>query len=374
MDKPFLMEKDLIYRLALNRVKGVGPVYFKALMKHFGEAAEIFRAKPRDLLGIGGVRQPVALAISTFDEFDAAEQELAYINRHGIRCLFFTDPDYPQRILPYNTAPGLLFYFGNTDLNAARIISVVGTRTSTDYGRQAVHAFIRGIGIPDLVVVSGLAYGIDTAAHKAAVKYKLPTIGVLGHGLDRVYPAENRSLASEMVRHGGLLTRFCKGTEADECHFPLRNQTVAALCDALIVVETGPKGGSLLTISNALDYQKKIFAFPGRITDPQSVGCNALIRSGKAKLLTDPEDLLKEMHWDDSKPLQQELFPVPDESGLSVSERGILSLLRNKGALLMDELAAAQRIASGTAAMHLLNLELQGFLRSMPGNRYCLNT
>src|SRR6186713_2738970 len=368
------MEKDIIYRLALNRVKGVGPVYYKALMKHFGDAAEIFRAKPRDLKVIRGISQSVALAISTFEDFDAAEKELAFITGHGIRCLFFTDPDYPQRLLPYNTAPGLLFYLGNADLNAARMISVVGTRTPTEYGRQAVDAFIRGIGIPDLVVVSGLAYGIDTAAHKTAVQYKLPTIGVLGHGLDRVYPPENRSLAGDMVKQGGLLTRFCMGTEADDRHFPLRNQTVAAMCDALIVVETGPKGGSLLTVDNALDYQKKIFAFPGRITDPYSVGCNALIRSGKARLLTDPGDLLKEMHWDASMPLQQELFPRPDESGLSVSERGILTLLRDKGALLMDELAAAQRIASGTAAMQLLNLELQGFLRAMPGNRYCLNT
>jgi len=374
------MEKDWLYRLALNRVKGIGPVHAKTLFRHFGEADAIFREKPGTLQKITGIQADVAEAIAGFDDFPGVEKELSFLQKHKIRCLFFMDAAYPQRLLQYDTAPAILFYLGNADLNASKIISVVGTRTPSEYGKAAVESLFNGLEIRDLLVVSGLAFGIDAAAHKAAINHQLLTVGVLGHGLDRIYPNENTGLARQIIKQGGgLMTRFSMNTKAEEYNFPLRNRIVAGICDALIVVETAPRGGSMLTVGDALKYHKKIFAIPGRITDKRSSGCNALIREGKAILLSDFRQLIQEMKWDlfaDKKgPAQAELFsPALEGGSLSPTEKAILAILREKGVLSSDELMAALQLSSGMAAMPLLNLELQGCVCSLPGKRYRLCT
>jgi DNA processing protein len=292
------MENDLLYRIALTRVQGIGALRTKILIRHFGDAAAVFRASPAALENIRGIGNVVAKAIKAFRDFSFAEQELAFVEKYKIRPLSFTDPGYPRRLLKNRLAPALLFYKGTADLNAAKVLSVVGTRTPTEYGRQLTDRIIAALVQPDLLVVSGLAYGIDAAAHRAALRHQLSTVGVLGHGLDRIYPEQHAGLAREMLRTGGLLTGFTSGTEPDEHNFPMRNRIVGGMSDALLVVETDCRGGSMLTVDNALGSHKKVFAIPGRISDRKSAGCNALIQQGKAILLTGPEQLLQELGWE----------------------------------------------------------------------------
>ena len=371
------MENDLLYRLALSSVPGIGPVYAKRLLNHFGEASAIFRASPSSLAKVGGIAGVRANAILHFDQFPMLEKELAFLEKYSIRCLFFTDKDYPQRLLCCKDAPVLLFYKGKADLNARRIISVIGTRTPTEYGKQATERLIKELAPFGPIIVSGLAYGIDAASHKAALKNLLPTIGVLGHGLDRIYPQQHAALAREMLRQGGLLTEFATHTDPGTYNFPVRNRIVAGMSDALVVVETATRGGSMLTVKNALDYQKKIFAFPGRITDTRSSGCNALIRNGKARLLLSGSQLMQEMEWEQpaAKPgtKQAALFPAQtEEASLSDNERNLLHLFGEKESLSVDELSARTGLNSSALAMFLLNLELRGSIQSLPGKTYRL--
>jgi DNA processing protein len=291
------MENELLYRMALTRVPGIGPMRTKILIRHFGQASAVFRAGGGTLEKIRWIGEARARAIKEFREFQAAEKELVFVEKYKIQALFFTDPAYPTRLLRHRNAPALLFYKGTADLNAPKILAVVGTRAPTEYGRQITERLIGSLAIPDLLIVSGLAYGIDAVAHKSALCHGLPTIGVLGHGLDRIYPQQHAGLARSMIKAGGLLTGFVTGTEPEEHNFPIRNRIIAALCDALIVVETGARGGSTLTVDDAIACKRKVFALPGRITDNKSSGCNALIHQGKARLLTGAQQLLQEMQW-----------------------------------------------------------------------------
>ncbi|HTI07759.1 MAG TPA: DNA-processing protein DprA [Puia sp.] len=371
------MENDLLYQLALARVHGIGPSYARKLIRRFGNARAIFQADPSSLEEVCGPKN--AEAIVHFDEFFKLEKEQAYLERYSMRCLFITDKDYPQRLLNYADAPILLFYKGNADLNAARVISVVGTRSPSEYGKQATEHLVKQLATccPGLLIVSGLAYGIDGIAHQAALHNRLPTLGILGHGLDRIYPRQHAPLARQMAQQGGLLTQFSVGTEVEDYRFPMRNKLVAALGDALVVIETASRGGSLLTAGNALKYKKKVFALPGRINDPKSSGCNEWIRSGKATLLNDAGQMMEEMGWahPHARPThtQTSLFPSPDEiTDLSENEKRLLYLFREKENLTHDELSAASQQFAPEMAMAMLNLELQGWIRSLPGKKYQL--
>lgn len=348
-------------------------------MNHFGEASAIFRASPSALAKVGGIADVKTNAILHFDRFPALEKELLFLEKYAIRCLFFTDKDYPQRLLHCKDAPVLLFYKGTADLNAARIISVIGTRVPTEYGRQATERLIKDLAPFGPIIISGLAYGIDAASHKAALKNGLPTVGVLGHGLDRIYPQQHAALAREMVKQGGLLTQFSTHNDPGTYNFPVRNRLVAGMSDALVVAETASRGGSMLTVENALAYKKKIFAFPGRITDTRSSGCNALIQHGKARLLLNGSQLIKEMKWEQpaarSGEEQAALFPAQaEDASLSDNESTLLHLLRKKERLSVDELSSETGLNSSTLAMVLLNLELQGVIHSLPGKIYRLAT
>ncbi len=315
------MEKDSLYRLALTRVKGIGPRRTRILISRFGEAEAIFRTPPALLEKISGVGRAGAKAIEAFREFQAAEKELAFLEKYRINPLFFTDPAYPARLAKNKNAPALLFYKGTADLNSAKVLSVVGTRNPTGYGRQLTEKIIAALTLPDLLIVSGLAYGIDAAAHQSALRHRLPTVGVLGHGLDRIYPGQHAGLAREMLKQGGLLTEFSSGTEPDEHNFPIRNRIVAGMCDALLVVETGCRGGSMLTVENAIAGNKKVFAIPGRMTDHKSAGCNTLIHQGKAILLTSPQQLLQELQLGERAAQPAPSIPVRSKS----KARGLLS-------------------------------------------------
>lgn len=368
-------ENDLLYRLALSCVPGIGPVYAKRLINHFGDAAAIFHAPSSVLAGIDGLGTLRANAITCFDQFSTLEEELAFLEKYAIRCLFFTDKDYPQRLRGCKDAPILLFYKGTADLNASRIVSIVGTRTPTEYGKQAIERLMSELAICGPLVISGLAFGIDAAAHKAAMKHSLSTVGVLGHGFGRVYPSEHRSLAAEMIKQGGLLTNFHANTKPSSYNFPLRNRLVAGICDGLVVVETDTDGGSMLTVNNAHSYDKKVFAFPGRLTDKKSRGCNQLIHQGSARLLLNGSQILAELGWGPSdKPSakQAALFPSGMKQDLPENERTVLRLLEGNRPLTIDEVTAQTRLNSSTVALTLINLELHGFILSLPGKRYRL--
>ena len=373
------MEKELLYQLALGKIPGIGPVYTRRLLHHFGTPSAIFHASISTLEKVFTLGSKRANDIAGFTGFPALEKELAFIEKYSIRPLFITDRDYPQRLLRCPDAPILLFFKGAADLNASKVVAMIGTRSPSEYGRQATERLIRDIAaIPGILIISGLAYGIDAIAHQAALQYHLPTIGVLGHGLDQLYPREHTRLARNMLREGGLLTKFTTGTKPDTFNFPIRNRIVAGMSDAVIVTETRTRGGSLLTAENALVYHRKVFAIPGRINDERSSGCNTLIRDGKARLLTGIADLQEHMGWEApaTAPVTQQgsLFSSErsERPGLSDNERTLLQLFDQKKTLTLMDIHSSIRQDQDTLSVTLLNLELLGHISSLPGKTFRL--
>lgn len=368
------MNGDLFYQLALTQVPQIGHVHAKILVQHFGSAAAIFKA-PVSLLekieGIGSIR---AQSIRSFKGFHESEKELAFIEKYKVNTLFLTDPGYPQRLLHCYDPPTLLFAHGRANLNAPHIVSVIGTRNNTEYGKQLTEKLVRELAPFQVLVISGLAFGIDAFAHKSAIKNDLSTVGVLGHGLDTIYPSEHAALARDMLKHqGGLLTEFRSGTKPDKHHFPTRNRIVAGLSDAVVVVETGIKGGSMITAELANGYNKDVFAFPGKTTDAKSAGCNQLIKNNKANLILEAADLVHLMGWEEKpilkKKKQKEIFIE-----LSDPEKVIVDMLREKDSLQIDEIHSRCALSNSTVASALLNLELQQVVESLPGKVYRLLT
>jgi len=366
------MHSELINQLALTLVPNIGDVQAKILINHFGDASSIFKAKKLALGKIEGIGEVRAKSIKEFDDFHLAEHELKFIEKYKIKSLFLTDAEYPKRLLNCYDSPTLLFYKGTADLNASKMISIVGTRSNTDYGKQFTEKLVKDLSELNMVIISGLAHGIDAIAHKTALKNNLPTVGVVGHGLDKVYPSENTVLAKEMIRDGGgMLSEFFSGTKPDKHNFPLRNRIVAGLSDATVVVETNIKGGSMITAKLADAYNRDVFAVPGRSIDKASSGCNHLIKYNKAILLTDAEELLHVLGWKENKQekvkQQKELFIE-----LSAEEKQIIQLLQEKETVHIDEINLRSGLTSSTAAAAILNLELQNVIASLPGKMYKL--
>jgi len=364
------MTDDLLYQIALTQLPNIGSVISKALIERFGTAKNIFEAKKRDLCSIENMSEPKAKSITTFEDFTPAADEIKFIEKYKIQALFITDKNYPQRLLHCYDAPTLLYYRGNADLNVSKIISVIGTRSHTDYGAALTEQLAQDLKDQHVLVVSGMAYGIDALAHKAALHNGLNTVGVLAHGLDTIYPAQHKSLAKEMLLQGGLLTEFPQQTKPDKHNFPRRNRIVAGMADATIVVETLVKGGSMITASLANNYNRDVFAYPGKTTDSKSEGCNYLIKNNRAALLTDGQQLMEAMGWEKKKtkrPAQRELFIE-----LSKEEKIITDILKEKDAVHIDELYIKSTLSSSTVAGAILNLELQNVIASLPGKMYKL--
>ena len=364
-----MQEEELIWLIALTQVTQVGPVHARQLLDSLGSARAVFHAG-RDTLekipGIGSVR---AGHIYGQANLSMAERELRFIQRHGIRAITLSDPDYPQRLLHTYDAPVLLYYKGNAAFNNAKVISVIGTRTPTDYGKDRVRDLLSALAPYSPLIISGLAYGIDTLAHHHALGNGLETIGILAHGLDRIYPQANKRLAKAMLEQGGLLTDFPSGTNPDAVNFPRRNRIVAGLADAVVVIETGEKGGSMITARMAHGYDRELFALPGRVTDEKSAGCLAMIREQRAHLLTSPEDILQVMNWGNGQvktPAAQTILPLD----LSPAEAAILDLIREQGSLRTEEIRQLANLPHGEAANALLSLEMQQVLVALPGGRY----
>ncbi|HEY8389202.1 MAG TPA: DNA-processing protein DprA [Parasegetibacter sp.] len=363
---------QLLYEMAITEVPLIGPVQTKLLAQHFGDAESVFRAKRSELEKLEGIGKARANAIKSFKNFRQFENDIHFIETYKIKPLFITNANYPQRLLHCYDPPSLLYYKGEADLNSSRIIGVIGTRKSSAYGRKLTESLIEELAAHNVIVVSGLALGIDVIAHRACLKYNVPTVGILAHGLDSIYPPEHKDIARKMqASGGGLLTEFRKGVKADKHHFPSRNRIVAGICDGLVVVETGIKGGSMITADLAIGYNRDVFAFPGRTTDAQSQGCNLLIKSNKALLVQSPADILGFLGWETkavqpgSETPQRALFP-----DLTDEEMKVINLLEKNETSSVDQIYLQSGLSQSSAARVLLSLELKGLVRCLPGKIY----
>ncbi len=368
------MSPDLLYQIALTLIPGIGPVQARILLQHC-EAEEIFHAKKHFLERIEGIGSARANAICSFRDFSKAKEEIRFIEKNGIRPLFISGPGYPKRLLNCYDPPTLLYYRGSADLNASKIISIIGTRDHTEYARIMTERLAKELAGHNVTIVSGLAFGVDALAHKMALKNDLPTIGVLAHGLDQVYPAEHNGLARDMLKQGGgLLTEFPGKTKPDKHHFPTRNRIVAGMSDATVVIETGIRGGSMITAELANNYNKDVFAFPGKISDHKSEGCNYLIRQHKAVLLTGAAQLLEELGWEE-KAKQRSKTKLQKEILLDLpeNERIIVEILNKKQETHIDEINMGSRLSSSAVAAAILHLELKNAVVSLPGKLYRLS-
>lgn len=368
------MTNDLLYQLALTEIPNVGCVHAKILIQHLGEAEKILKAKSSTLEKIEGIGAIRARSIKQFSDFSKVEEEIKFIEKFKIRPLFITDTEYPQRLLNCYDSPTLLFYKGTANLNSPKIVAIVGTRNHTEYSKKITDKLIEQLATQHILIVSGMAFGVDAIAHKAALKNNLATVGVLAHGLDQIYPPDHAGLAKDMVKHnGGLLTEFRSQTTPDKHNFPTRNRIVAGISDAIIVVESGIKGGSIITAELANGYNRDVFAIPGKVTDSKSAGCNYLIRSNKAILLTEAQELIEMMGWEERrrKPdvgSQKEIFIE-----LSKEEKIIVDILNQKQTVHIDEINLRSGLSTSAIAAAILNLELQNVVNGLPGKMYKLS-
>ncbi|MFN4313173.1 MAG: DNA-processing protein DprA [Chitinophagaceae bacterium] len=366
------MNADLPFQIALTQLPQIGPVCARQLVEHLGTAEAVFKTASHKLEKIPGMGQIRVQAIRGFNEMARAKEEAAYVEHNNIVTHFIRDKDYPQRLLHCADAPLLLFKKGNCHLNTSKAVAIIGTRVNTNYGKGLTRELIQGLAALDVLIVSGLAFGIDALAHRYALEYGLPTVGVMANGIDLVYPPHHLSLAQDMMQNGGaVLTEFMSGTLPDRHHFPLRNRIVAGLADAIVVVETGDRGGSLITADLAWGYNRDVFAFPGRVSDLRSAGCNELIRQNKAGLLRSPSDLIEALNWDEKKTARREpqrlLFV-----DLSADEDCLLKILGTAEKVSIDELNWQSGLSASQVAAALLGLELKNLVVSLPGRYYQL--
>lgn len=359
------MDQECMAMLALHFIPGIGPRLVKQLVSYCGSASEVFRKPPGKLSAIPGVGPQTIDAIARSRPFDDATREWRKAERDHATILFFGDKRFPSRLRHVDDGPSMLYFKGNCNLNATRMVGIVGTRQATSYGKWMVEQLVAELVQLDVVIVSGLAYGIDIHAHKQSLKFGVPTLGVLGSGLDVVYPYQHRDVALRMLDRGGLLTENVYGTRPDAHHFPSRNRIIAGMCDALIVVEAAEKGGALITAEIANSYNRDVFAIPGSIGQPFSEGCNKLIKINKACLLTSARDIEYIMNW------------IPGQQGVSIptrtftpEEERVISTISTKGlSMHIDELAWKSNIPPGTLANLLLRMELDGLVKALPGKK-----
>lgn len=369
------MQDEQIYTLALTRISGLGLIGACNLVRTLGSASAIFQHRKELKELIPEVSEKLIKALDCPEAFRRAEEELEFAEKNQIQCLTLNDASYPSRLRECEDAPLALFYRGNAPLNAQKVISIVGTRHATRYGEELCSSFMQDLVnlCPDTLIISGLAYGIDIHAHRAAIQQGFPTVGVLAHGLDRIYPSAHRKTAIEMMNHGGLLTEFMSGTNPDRQNFVKRNRIVAGMSDATIVVESAAKGGALITAELTESYHRDCFAFPGRTTDIYSAGCNELIKNNRASLILSAEDFVNAMGWNSThrKPkeaAQRELF-----LDLSEEEKNIVNLLQETPeGIQINTLVVKANIPINRMSPLLFELEMKGVVRALAGGIYQL--
>lgn len=364
--------ENLEYKIAISLIPGIGAVTARNLIAYIGSVEGVFQEKEKNLMKIPGVGEVNAQRVVRQDVLERAKREVEFILKNKITTYFYLDDNYPARLKNCSDAPIILFYRGNANLNERRIISVVGTRNATSYGKELCDELISNISQRSypLLVVSGLAYGIDVHAHKACLKYDIPTVGVFAHGLDTIYPALHAPVAAKMLEKGGLITDFISSTKIDRQNFLRRNRIIAGLADATIIVESAEKGGALVTADIANSYNRDVFAFPGRSNDPFSKGCNKLIKLNEAVLIENLADIEKAMNWDVKTPsakiVQTSLFVE-----LSAEEEKLINLLKG-GDRFVDEITIETQLPMSKVSSTLLGLEFKGMVISLPGKMYRL--
>lgn len=359
-----------IHKLAISMIPGVGDVLAKALVVHFGSAEAVFSASLHKLTKIARIGSDRATEILRTDALERAEEIVKDLQPNGIKMLFFQDADYPARLRNCVDAPVILFYKGTVDLNAPRVVSVVGTRNATEHGKVLCKQLIEALAPTGALVISGLAFGIDVTIHKECLQAALPTVGILGHGLDMIYPRLHQAVAGKMLQNGGLLTEFPFHSPPDRENFPKRNRIIAGMADAVVVVEATRKGGALITAEIANSYNRDVYAFPGRTTDEFSEGCNFLIKTNRAGLLQSPKDLLYFLGWDAPAVTtrnNQIMMPL----GLDDTELLVVKAVREKP-MSIDNIGIVTEIPQSKLAVILFNLEMKGILQVAPGNMYRL--
>ena len=367
------MSTDPLHPIALTLAPGVGSILVRQLVSYCGSAAEVFRSPMSRLTKIPGIGEVTARAILKADVLTQAEQVVRRLEKMNAAALFYTDKAYPARLKTLYDAPALLYVQGAGDLNAPRTIGLVGTRQATDYGRRVTYEIIEALVPYGVSVISGLAYGIDIAAHRASLANGLPTLGVMASGLDVIYPNIHHKTATEMLVCGGLLTESPPGTKPEAHLFPARNRIIAGLSDAVVVVEAAAKGGALITAEYANNYHREVFAVPGQLNQTFSAGCNKLIRENKAQIYTGPKDLIETLNWD--QPVDhvspKNLAPALPVD-ITEEESQIVALLRQSSEWHIDDLSWQSQIPMGRLASVLLNLEFRGYVRSLPGKKYAV--
>lgn len=369
-------DNSLLYNIALTLLPGVGDITAKNLIAYCGSAEAVFSEKKSKLEKIPGAGTVLANTITSSkiqkEIFLRAEKEIKFIEKKEIIPLFFTDENYPSRLKHCDDGPVMLYTKGNMNLNAERMLSVVGSRHCSDYGIKICEQLISELSSYAVLIVSGLAYGIDICAHRASLKHEMETVGVLAHGLDILYPSQHKNIAERMLKSGGIVTEFMSETKMAPEYFPRRNRIIAGLSDATIVVEATRKSGALITAEIANSYNRDVFAVPGRLDDSSSEGCNLLIKFNKAALIQSAEDVIRTMSWDaegkKTKHLQQELF-----ARLSAEEETLVNLLKQKEKIHVDALSIAAGFPMSKTAALLLNLEFAGLVKSFPGKMYALS-
>lgn len=362
------MSEQLLYKIGLTLIPGVGDIGGKKLVAYCGGPEAVFREKRRQLEKIPGIGPQTIDNIVKQNVLSRAEEEIAFIDKRNIRPLFYLDKDYPKRLQHCADSPMLVYYKGCANLNQQRIVGIVGTRNASDYGKHFCERIVEEL-IPDqVIIVSGLAYGIDSCAHRASLKYGIQTVGVLAHGLDRIYPYSNKGMSEKMIENGGLLTEFMSQTNPDRENFPRRNRIVAGMIDALIVVESAKRGGALITAEIANSYSRDVFAVPGRIGDTYSEGCNYLIRINKAALLESAANIRYLMGWNQqstSVSAQTKLFKEFTED-----EQKIMDIFGQEKECGIDEIMLRSEFPASKLAGLLLTLEFDGIIVALPGKKY----
>ena len=362
------MDNNLLYKIALSKISGIGNVNAKKLIAYFNNLEDIFKAKKKDLMKVPGIGEYLAKEIIHTKALSLAEEEIKFVAKHNVEVLFFLDENYPERLKHCEDAPVILYYKGTKNLNKHKVISIVGTRNASRYGKENCNELIKAFkeNGHNPLVVSGLAYGIDVCAHQAALKNGLDTLAVLGHGLHTIYPAAHKNIAKEIVLNGGLLTEFPNNSKLDPSNFVRRNRIIAGLSDATIVVESAKKGGSLITAEIANSYSRDVLAFPGRVTDKYSSGCNWLIKTNRAALMENINDLEYILGWQQEKKqaVQKQLFVE-----LSEDEKRIMNVLKGEE-LSIDIISLKADIPMSKVSALLLNLEFSGLVKCMPGKIY----
>ena len=360
--------------IALGQCPGIGRIGAKRLVDALGSAEEVFKRRKEIPQLVPEAHSAISEALDCPEAFQRAEQEMKFVEEKNINCLTINHPDYPIRLRECPDAPLTLFFKGECDLNRKHIVSMIGTRRATNYGKEFCETFVRELAelCPDVLIISGLAYGIDIHSHRAALNNNLSTVAVLAHGLDRIYPSTHRKTAISMLPSGGLITEFLTRTEPERYNFVSRNRIVAGMSDATIVVESAEKGGSLITADMANGYNRDCFALPGRATDSTSRGCNQLIRDNKAALILSAEDFVKAMGWECSnkpKPegIQRSLF-----LNLSEEENIIVNRLNSQGDMHINTLVVESALPIHRVSALLFELEMKGIIKALPGGIYHL--